>query len=132
MVDVCVSLVDGSYDDADSSDVAFSVAGAMAFRDACEKASPVLLEPVMEVEVAVPEEYVGDIIGQVNAKRGEVLKMESNERGSQFVTAALPLASMFGYATDLRSSTQGRGTYTMQFAHYAPVAPEVLRMVVGE
>jgi len=131
-VDVCVSLVDGSYDESDSSEVAFSVASAMAFRDACEKASPVLLEPVMEVEVVVPEEYVGDIIGHVNAKRGEVMNMASDVRGSQFVTAVLPLASMFGYATDLRSSTQGRGTYTMQFAHYAPVAPEVLRMVVGQ
>jgi elongation factor G len=132
MVDVCVSLVDGSYDESDSSEVAFSVASAMAFRDACEKASPVLLEPVMEVEVVVPEAYVGDIIGHVNAKRGEVMNMASDVRGSQFVTAVLPLASMFGYATDLRSSTQGRGTYTMQFAHYAPVAPEVLRMVVGQ
>jgi elongation factor G len=131
MVDVEVEVVGGSYDDSDSSEVAFNVAGAMAFREASENASPVLLEPVMEVEIVVPEEYVGDVIGHVNAKRGEVRDINAS-RDTQFVKAILPLAMMFGYATDLRSSTQGRGTYTMQFSHYAPTSAEVSRRVVGE
>lgn len=131
MADVHVRITGGSYHEADSSEVAFTVAGTMAYRDACEKASPVILEPVMEVEVVVPEEHVGDVIGQVNAKRGDVKRMMA--RGSmQFVTADIPLASMFGYSTELRSGTQGRGTYTMQFSHYAPVPPAVAKNIVGE
>ncbi|MEZ4431221.1 MAG: elongation factor G [bacterium] len=131
MADVHVRITGGSYHEVDSSEVAFTVAGTMAFRDACEKASPVILEPVMEVEVVVPEEHVGDVIGQVNAKRGDVKRMMA--RGAmQFVTADIPLASMFGYATELRSGTQGRGTYTMQFSHYAPVPPAVAKNIVGE
>lgn len=131
MVDVHVRVTGGSFHDTDSSDVAFNVAGTLAFRDACEKGQPALLEPVMEVEVVVPEEHVGDVIGQVNAKRGNVRDMVA--RGpSQYVTAEVPLASMFGYATELRSATQGRGTYTMQFAHYAPVPPAVARTIIGE
>ncbi len=131
MVDVDVRIVGGSYHEADSSEVAFNIAGTMAFRDACEKASPVILEPVMEVEVVAPEEHVGDVIAHVNSRRGEIQKMAV--RGpNQFVTAMVPLASMFGYATDLRSATQGRGTYTMQFAHYAPVPSAVAKSIVGE
>ncbi|MBV71551.1 MAG: elongation factor G [Myxococcales bacterium] len=132
MVDLQVEILGGSYDDNDSSEAAFNVASAMAFRAACEKASPELLEPVMEVEIVVPEENMGDIIGQVNAKRGEVRNMDTRATGVSFVTAILPLAGMFGYATELRSSTQGRGTYTMQFAHYASASPEVKRKLLGE
>jgi elongation factor G len=131
MVDVTVQIVDGSHDDSDSTLVAFTAAATMAYREACEQASPVLLEPVMEVEIVAPEDCVGDVIGHVNAKRGDVSRMESRA-DTQMVTAAVPLASMFGYATDLRSATQGRGTYTMQFSHYAPVPISVKRRVVGE
>jgi elongation factor G len=131
MVDVKVAIVDGSFDENDSTEVAFNVAGAMAYRSACESADPVLLEPVMEVEIVVPEDHVGDVIGHVNSKRGEVVNMAARPGESHFVTAILPLASMFGYATELRSATQGRGTYSMQFAHYLPVSAEVSRRVVG-
>jgi elongation factor G len=131
MVDVRVEIVGGNYDDNDSSEVAFNVASSLAYRDACEKASPELLEPVMEVEIVVPEEYMGDVIGHVNAKRGEVRNMTSRATGISFVTAVLPLATTFGYATDLRSSTQGRGTYTMQFSHYAPASREVKQRLLG-
>jgi elongation factor G len=132
MVDVKVEIIGGDFDEDDSSEAAFNVASAMAYRDACEKASPDLLEPVMEVEIVVPEENMGDVIGHVNAKRGEVRNMDTRDTGVSFVTALLPLASMFGYATDLRSATQGRGTYTMQFAHYASASPEAKRRLLGE
>jgi elongation factor G len=131
MVDVKVDIVDGSFDEADSSDVAFNVAGSMAFRTACDAAGPVLLEPVMDVEIVVPEEYLGDVIGHVNAKGGEVRNMAGPTNGANFVSAILPLASMFGYATDLRSSTQGRGTYSMQFAHYARVSAATSQRMIG-
>ena len=131
MVDVHVRITGGSFHDVDSSEVAFNIAGTMAMRDACEKAAPVILEPVMEVEIVAPEEHVGDVIAHVNSRRGEIQNMAV--RGpSQFVIAMVPLASMFGYATDLRSATQGRGTYTMQFAHYAPVPSAVAKSIVGE
>jgi elongation factor G len=130
MVDVQAVVVDGSFDEADSTEMAFNIAGAMAYRAACEAAKPVLLEPVMDVEVTVPEEHLGDVIGHVNAKRGEVNHMEA--RGaSHVVKAVVPLSAMFGYATALRSATQGRGTYSMQFAHYAPVSNETRRSIVG-
>ncbi|MEZ4471801.1 MAG: elongation factor G [bacterium] len=130
MVDVAVELVDGSFDEADSSEAAFMAAGTMAFRAACREAEPALLEPVMEVEIVVPEEYLGDIIGDINSRHGEVRGMEL--RGSaQALTAELPLARMVGYATDLRSATQGRGTYSMHFKRYAIVPPEVSRGIVG-
>jgi elongation factor G len=131
MADVHVRITGGSFHEVDSSEVAFNVAGTMAFRDGCEKAAPVILEPVMEVEIIVPEDHVGDVIGQVNAKRGDVKRMMA--RGPvQFVTAGIPLASMFGYSTELRSGTQGRGTYTMQFSHYAPVPPASAKSIIGE
>ena len=117
MVDLRVTLVNGSYHDVDSSEVAFKIAASMAFRDAAEKAASVLLEPVMKVEVVVPEEYMGDVLADLSARRGHVEGTEI--RGTtQFVRARVPLSAMFGYATDLRSKTQGRGTYTMQFSHY--------------
>lgn len=130
MVDVKARLISGEVHDSDSTEVAFNVAGALAFRNACEKGAPALLEPVMAIEVVVPEEYIGDVIGHINSKRGEVNQMQMRGQ-TQFVHAAIPLSSTFGYATELRSATQGRGTYTMQFSHYAPVADDTLRRVVG-
>jgi elongation factor G len=129
-VDVRVTLVDGSYHDVDSSEMAFKIAGSMAVKDAARKASPVLLEPVMAVEVVTPEEYMGDVIGDLSARRGRVEGME--QRGSsQVVKAQVPLAEMFGYATDLRSRTQGRATYTMQFEAYNEVPESISREIVA-
>jgi elongation factor G len=120
MVDVRVTLTDGSYHDVDSSEMAFKIAGSMALREAARRAKPVLLEPVMAVEVVTPEEFMGDVIGDLNRRRGRIEGMEP--RGNaQVVRAFVPLAQMFGYATDLRSQTQGRATYTMQFDSYAEV-----------
>ena len=113
-VDVRATLIDGKYHDVDSSEMAFKIAGSMAFKEAARKAKPVLLEPIMSVEVVTPEDYMGDVIGDLNSRRGQVGGME--QRGnSQVIRAQVPLSEMFGYATDLRSRTQGRATYTMQF-----------------
>ncbi len=120
MVDCKVTLYDGAFHEVDSSELAFKIAGSMAFKAAARKASPVLLEPIMAVEVVVPEEYMGDVIGDINGRRGKIQHMDSRA-GAQVVSARVPLATMFGYATELRSRTQGRGTYTMQFDHYEPV-----------
>ncbi|MEK7783737.1 MAG: elongation factor G, partial [Candidatus Binatota bacterium] len=120
IVDVKVTLLDGSYHDVDSSEIAFKIAGSMAFKEAVSKASPVLLEPIMSVEVVVPEVFMGEVIGDISSRRGKVLGMDSRP-GAQVIEARVPLAEMFGYATDLRSMTQGRATYTMQFSHYEPV-----------
>lgn len=119
MVDVSVEVYDGSFHEVDSSDTAFKVAGSMAFRAACQDAEPVLLEPVMNAEISVPEDFVGDVIGDINSRRGSVRDMVLRHQ-SQVISADVPLAEMFGYATRLRSVTQGRGTYSMQFSHYAP------------
>ncbi len=120
VVDVKVRLVDGSYHDVDSSEMAFKVAGSMAFKEAAKRAKPVLLEPIMAVEVVTPEDYMGDVIGNINSRRGQIEGMEP--RGNaQVIKARVPLAEMFGYATDLRTMSQGRATYTMQFLHYAEV-----------
>jgi elongation factor G len=134
MVDVKVTLYDGSFHAVDSSEMAFKIAGSMAFKAAVKKADPVLLEPVMSVEVVVPEDYMGDVIGDLNARRGRIQGM--NPRGNvQVIAALVPLAEMFGYATDLRSATQGRATYTMHFHQYeqAPksVGEEVVAKVTG-
>ncbi len=129
MVDVRVTLTDGSYHDVDSSEMAFKVAGSMAFRDAARRAKPVLLEPIMAVEVVTPEEFMGDVIGDLNRRRGRIEGMEP--RGNaQVVRAFVPLAEMFGYATDLRSQTQGRATYTMQFERYDEVPGSVAEEIV--
>ena len=120
VVDIKIRLVDGSYHDVDSSEMAFKVAGSMAFKEASKRAKPVLLEPVMAVEVVTPEEYMGDVIGNINSRRGQIEGMEP--RGNaQVIKARVPLAEMFGYATDVRTMSQGRATYTMQFLHYAEV-----------
>ena len=128
--DVRVSLYDGSYHDVDSSEGAFRIAGVMAFRDAAQKAGAVLLEPVMRIEVVVPEEYMGDVISDLNSRRGKVRSMEARG-GSQIVNARAPLAEMFGYATELRSRTQGRATYSMHFDRYEPVPADVGEQIVA-
>jgi elongation factor G len=124
MVDLKAALLDGKYHEVDSSELAFKIAGSMAFKEACEKASPVLLEPIMEVEVVTPQEFMGEVIGDLNARRGKIIEME-NRAGAQVISARVPLATMFGYATKLRSITQGRATYTMQFGVYEPVPQQV-------
>jgi elongation factor G len=130
MVDVRVTLTDGSYHDVDSSEMAFKIAGSMALREAARRAKPVLLEPIMSVEVVTPEEFMGDVIGDLNRRRGRIEGMEP--RGNtQVVRSFVPLAQMFGYATDLRSQTQGRATYTMQFDHYAEM-PQTLAEEITE
>jgi len=122
VVDIKATLFDGSYHEVDSSEIAFKIAASMAFKDACRAGSPILLEPVMEVEVVTPDDFMGDVIGNLSSRRGKVQGMESRS-GAQVITAKVPLKEMFGYATDLRSMTQGRATYTMQFSHYDP-APQ--------
>ncbi|UTG92182.1 elongation factor G [Geobacter sulfurreducens] len=130
-VDFKVALVDGSYHEVDSSEMAFKIAGSMAFKEAAAKAGPVLLEPIMSVEVVVPEEYMGDVIGDLNSRRGRIMGMEGRA-GAQVVSAMVPLAQMFGYATDLRSATQGRATYTMTFDHYEQVPKSVSEEIVAK
>jgi elongation factor G len=132
VTDVKVTLVDGSFHEVDSSDLAFKMAGSMAFRQGIQKGSPVLQEPIMKVEVTIPEEFLGDIIGQVNARRGDVLGMDAHPGGTQGIRAMVPLAEMFGYATELRSATKGRGAFTMEFDHYSKVSEELSnKLVVG-
>ncbi len=124
MVDVHVEAFDGSFHDVDSNEMAYKIAGSMALKDAANKAGPVMLEPIMNTEIVTPEEFMGDVIGDLNARRGKIQGMNPRA-GIQVITAQVPLAAMFGYATDLRSRTQGRATYTMQFSHYAAVPKNV-------
>ncbi|HZH85326.1 MAG TPA: elongation factor G [Phototrophicaceae bacterium] len=131
VVDVKATLFDGSYHDVDSSEIAFKIAGSMAFKEAARKANPVLLEPIMAVEVVVPEEFMGDVIGDISSRRGKVLGMDTRP-AAQAIDARVPLAQMFGYATDLRSMTQGRATYTMQFSHYEPVPAAVAEGIMAK
>jgi elongation factor G len=131
MVDVKVTLTDGKYHDTDSSEIAFKVAGSLALKEAVRRAKPVMLEPVFAVEVVTPEEFMGDVIGDLNRRRGQVSGME--QRGNaQVVSATVPLSEMFGYATDVRSNTQGRATYTMQFERYEEVPPNIADKIVGD
>ena len=134
MVDLAVVLEDGSYHEVDSSEMAFKIAGSMGFKEACRRGNPKLLEPIMRVEVVVPEEYMGDVIGDLNGRRGRIQGMESR-MGAQIIRTEVPLAEMFGYATDIRSRTQGRGSFSMHFSHYeqAPVnvAEEVISKATG-
>ena len=125
VVDVKAELYDGSYHDVDSSEMAFKIAGSMALQEGVKKANPVLLEPVMKVVVVTPEEFMGDVIGDLNSKRGRIESMEDLQAGIKEITAFVPLGEMFGYATELRSATQGRGVFSMEFDHYAPVAQSV-------
>jgi len=131
VMDFKVTLVDGSYHEVDSSEMAFKIAGSMAFKEAMRKGDPVLLEPMMKIEVTVPEEYMGDILGNVNSRRGRIEGTVSRS-GAQVITAFVPLGEMFGYATDLRSRTQGRGNYSMQFSHYDPVPKSITEKLSGE
>lgn len=130
VVDVKVRLYDGSYHEVDSNEMAFKMAASMAFREGVQKGAPVLQEPIMKVEVVVPEEFLGDIIGQLNSRRGEILGMEVRPGNAQAVRAMVPLAEMFGYATNLRSATQGRGVFSMEFDHYARVSENVAREII--
>lgn len=129
VVDVKVTLVDGSYHDVDSSEMAFKIAGSMAFKEGMRKADPALLEPIMKVEVIVPEDYMGDVIGDINSRRGRIEGMEARS-GAQVIRGFVPLSNMFGYATDLRSRTQGRGNYTMQFSHYEEVPKSIAEQIM--
>ncbi|MBF8438009.1 elongation factor G [Halanaerobiaceae bacterium Z-7014] len=131
VVDVKVTLKDGSYHDVDSSEMAFKIAGSIGFREASQKASPIILEPVMEVEVVTPEEYMGDVMGDLNGRRGQIEGMEPRNT-AQVIKAMVPLAEMFGYATDLRSKTQGRATYTMQFSHYEKTPKNIAKEIIGD
>ena len=130
VLDVRVTLYDGSYHEVDSSEMAFKIAGSMAFKEGCKKADPVLLEPIMKVDVNVPEEYMGDVMGSLNARRGRIEGMEARG-GVQAITAMVPLAEMFGYATDLRSMTQGRGTFTMQTSHFEEVPKNIQDKIIS-
>lgn len=131
VVDVKVTVVDGSYHDVDSSEMAFKIAGSMGFKEGCQKASPAILEPYMKVEVTVPEEYMGDVIGDLNSRRGRIEGMEGRH-GAQVIKSFVPLADMFGYATDLRSKTQGRGVYSMEFDHYEEVPKNIAEVIVAK
>ena len=131
VVDVKVTLYDGSYHEVDSSEMAFKIAGSMAFKEACQKAGPTLLEPIMKVCVIVPDEYMGDVIGDLNSRRGQIQGFEARS-GAQQIDAFVPLAEMFGYATDLRSCTQGRGQYTMEPAHYIEIPKNIQEKIINQ
>jgi elongation factor G len=135
LVDIKVTLRDGAYHEVDSSELAFKIAGSMAFKEAARKADPVILEPMMAVEVITPEDYMGDVIGDINSRRGQIQAMEE-QFGSRVVKALVPLSEMFGYVGDLRSKTQGRASYSMQFDSYAEVprnvAEEIIKKARGE
>ncbi len=130
VIDFKATLVDGSYHEVDSSEMAFKIAGSMAFKDGCKKGKSVILEPIMRVEITVPEEYMGDVIGDINSRRGRMEGMEARG-GSQIIRGFIPLSEMFGYATDLRSKTQGRGTYAMEPSHYEEVPKAILETIVA-
>ena len=130
-VDFKVSLVDGSYHDVDSSEMAFKIAGSMAFKEGAQKADPVLLEPIMKVEIEVPDQYLGDVMGDVSRRRGN-LQGTSMKGSSQIIRAEIPMSEMFGYATDLRSNTQGRGSFSMELSHYAEVPRNVAEKIIGD
>jgi len=134
MVDIKATVYDGSYHDVDSSEAAFRIAGSMAFKDACRKARPVLLEPIMKVVVITPEQFMGDIVGDISSKRGVIKEMNARGEGNSAVKeihAEVPLSSMFGYATQMRSMSQGRANYSMEFGHYAEVPTNVATEIIG-
>ena len=131
IVDVKVTCYDGSYHDVDSSEMAFKIAGSIGFKEGAAKAGPVLLEPIMAVEVVVPEEYMGDVMGDLSSRRGKIMGMDSRA-GAQVINAHVPLANMFGYSTDLRSATQGRATYTMVFDHYEQVPKAISEEIIAK
>jgi elongation factor G len=132
VTDLTVTLFDGSFHEVDSNEMAFKMAASMAFKEGVQRGGPVLLEPMMKVEVVVPEEFLGDVMGQLNSRRGNIQGMEVRPGNAQAIRAMVPLAEMFGYATQLRSVTKGRGVFSMEFDHYAPtpqsVAAEILKV----
>jgi elongation factor G len=130
VVDIKVTLYDGSFHEVDSSEMAFKIAGSMALKDGLQKGRSILLEPIMGVEVVTPEDYTGDVIGNLSSRRGIIEGMELRADGVQSIKCHMPLAEMFGYATRLRSMTQGRGTFTMEFDHYAPVSEDVAQSIM--
>ena len=130
-VDCKVTLYDGSFHEVDSSEAAFKIAASIAFQEAAKRGKSILLEPIMKLEVVVPEEFMGDVMGDLNSKRAQIGKM-SDRLNMKVIDAKVPLAEMFGYATTLRSMTQGRGTFTMEFDHYAPVPKNVAEEIIGE
>jgi len=130
VVDLKATLFDGSFHEVDSNEMAFKLAASMAFKEGVQKAGPVLLEPIMKVEVVAPEEFLGDVMGQINSRRGSIQGMEVRPGNAQAVRAMVPLAEMFGYATQLRSATQGRGVFSMEFDHYAPVSQSVAEEIL--
>ena len=131
MVDIKVTLYDGSYHEVDSSEMAFKIAGSMAIKEALRKAGSILTEPIMKVVVVVPDDYMGDVIGDLNSRRGQIQGMDPIAGGQQ-IRAFVPLSNMFGYATDLRSKTQGRGTYVMEPSHYEQVPKNIQETIVSE
>ena len=130
VVDLKVTLFDGSFHEVDSSEMAFKLAASMGFKEGVQRGAPILLEPMMKVEVVVPEEYLGDVMGQINSRRGLIQGMEVRPGNAQAIRALVPLAEMFGYATQLRSATQGRGVFNMEFDHYAPVSQTVAQEIL--
>jgi elongation factor G len=130
VVDLKVTLIDGSFHEVDSNEMAFKMAGSMAFKEGVQRGGPVLLEPIMKVEAVAPEEYLGAVIGQLNSRRGMILGMEMRPGNAQAVNAMVPLGEMFGYATELRSASQGRGVFSMEFDHYAPVSESVAQDLI--
>lgn len=131
VVDVKVTLYDGSYHEVDSSEMAFKIAGSMAFKEAMQKAQPTLLEPIMKVVVTVPEDYMGDVMGDINGRRGQIQGMETRNGAAQ-IDAFVPLSTMFGYATDLRSRTQGRGQYSMEPSHYVELPKSLQEEIISK
>jgi elongation factor G len=131
VTDIKVSLIDGSYHEVDSSEMAFKMAAIFCFKEGIAKGGPVLLEPIMKVEVIVPEEYLGDVLGQLNSRRGMIQGTEARLGNTHSVDSLVPLAEMFGYATGLRSATQGRGVFSMEFDHYAPVSDSVAEKILN-
>ena len=131
VVDFKVALYDGSFHEVDSSEIAFKIAGSKAFQEGMKRAGPVILEPVMKVEVITPEEYMGDVMGDISAKRGEIKEMADRGK-NKIITATVPLGSMFGYATTIRSMSQGQASYVMEFSHYAEVPKNVAEKIIGE
>ena len=131
VVDFKVTVYDGSYHEVDSSEMAFKIAGSMAFKDGMKKADPCLLEPMMSVEIVTPEDYFGDLMGNVSSRRGTINATE-DRNGAKVIEATIPLSEMFGYATDLRSRTSGRGSFSMQFSHYSEVPKSIAEKIIGE
>jgi elongation factor G len=131
MTDIKAVLYDGSFHEVDSSEMAFKIAGSMGFKEGAQKGQPVLLEPIMAIEVTVPEEYTGDVVGGLSAQRGMIEGIEMRADGIQTIRAKCPLAEMFGYATRLRSMSQGRGSFTMEFHHYAQVSANLAKDIIS-